>query len=103
MAGFGFGKRTKPRRFDYIPRFYDEAKDDLQSRIDKYDELSKEELAKMRIKLGLRNKLYSDPVYRSSQVNKSNLRLVYIILILLFVTYLIFKSDRFIRIIEGLG
>lgn len=104
MPGFGFGKRPKPRRFDYIPRYYDEAKEELQNRLDKYDEsISKEEMAKHRIRSGLRNKYYADPAYRKGQVNKSNLRLVYIIIILFFVTYLIIKSERFVRIIESLS
>ncbi|MBT8190119.1 MAG: hypothetical protein KJO50_09995 [Bacteroidia bacterium] len=104
MAGFGFGKRPRPRRFDYIPRFYDEAKEELQSRLDQHNEtMSKEDMAKQRIRSGLRNKYYADPAYRESQVNKSNLRLVYIIIILFFITYLIIKSERFVRIIESLS
>ncbi|NNE27366.1 MAG: hypothetical protein HKN09_11030 [Saprospiraceae bacterium] len=104
MPGFGFGKRPKPRRFDYIPRFYDEAKEELEDRIKSYSgELSEEDKAKHRISSGLRNKYYGDPKYRSRQVNKSNLRLVYIIIILFFVTYLILKSEGFLKMIDSLG
>ena len=104
MPGFGFGKRPKPRRFDYIPRFYDEAKEELEERMKKYKgDMSEEEKVKHRISSGLRNKYYGDPAYRSRQVKKSNLRLVYIILILFFVTYLILKSERFLKIIDSLG
>ena len=65
--------------------------------------MNEEEKAKHRIRAGLRNKYYGDPKYRASQVKKSNLRLISIILILFFVTYLILKSDRLIRIIESFG
>ena len=104
MPGIGFGKRPKPRRFDYIPRYYDEAKEELQSRLDQYDDsISREDMAKRRIRSGLRNKYQADPSFRKGQVNKSNLRLVYIIIILFFVTYLILKSERFVRLIESLS
>ena len=104
MPGFGFGKRPTPRRFEYLPRYYDEAKEELENRIGAYDEKEGEEmLSKHRIRMGLRNKYYGNPELRSSETRKSNVRLIYIILILSFVTYLIIKSDRFIRIIESLG
>ena len=68
MPGFGFGKRPKPRRFDYVPRFYDEAKEEMEERMKKYDDdMSQEEKAKHRISSGLRSKYYGDPKYRSSQ------------------------------------
>lgn len=104
MPGFGFGKRPKPRKFDFIPRYYDPQKEALEEKLSRYkDDMSAEEKAKHRIKSGLRNKYYGDPQFRSSQVKKSNLRLVYIIIILIFVTYLILSSDRFIRLIEAIS
>jgi len=104
MPGFGFGKRPKPRKFDFIPRYYDPDKEELESRLAQYkDEMNEEERAKHRIRTGLRNKYYGDSEFRSSQVKKSNLRLVYIIIILAFITYLILRSDRLIRIIEAIG
>lgn len=104
MPGFGFGKRPKPRRFDYIPRFYDETKEELQERIKHYEtEISAEEMSKHRIRSGLRSKYGGDPAYRSSMVKKSNLRLVYIIFILMLITILILRSETFIKIIESLS
>jgi len=104
MAGFSFGKRPKPRRFDYIPRYYDAAKEDLHSRLSQTGgEMTKEDLAKARIKTGLRNKYQGDKAYRSKEVNKSNFRLLYIIIFLVFVTYMILKSDRIIKLIEAIG
>jgi hypothetical protein len=104
MPGIGFGKRPQPRKFDFIPRFYDAQKEELEQRLAQYDESNRdEEKAKNRIKSGLRNRYYGDAGYRDSEVKKSNLRLLYIIVILIFVSYLILRSDRLIRIIEAIG
>ena len=66
MPGFGFGKRPKPRKFDFIPRYYDPDKEELESRLAQYkDEMNEEERAKHRIRTGLRNKYYGDSVKRS--------------------------------------
>ena len=56
MSLFGFNKGAKHRKFDYIPRFYDPAKEELEERLQKYDdkEVDRTELAKTRIKHGLR-------------------------------------------------
>ena len=104
MPGFGFGKRPQPRKFDFIPRYYDPEKEELENRLSHYkDDMSDEERAKHRIRSGLRNKYYGDSKYKSSQVKKSNLRLIYIIIILVFITYMILRSDRLIRMIEAIG
>ncbi|NNE16787.1 MAG: hypothetical protein HKN51_17525, partial [Saprospiraceae bacterium] len=86
----GFGKRVKPRQFDYMPRYYDEAKDKLDSQVSKYHgDVSDEDKIKERIKSGMRQKFYGDADFRRQQTNKSNLRLVYIIIVLCFVTYMV--------------
>lgn len=101
---FGFGKRVTPRQFDYIPRHYDEAKENLQSRVEQHKgDLSDEEKVKSRIKSGMRQKYYGDASFRAQQTRKSNLRLVYIIIILCLITYLILASDKFALILEKLG
>ncbi len=102
MGTFGFFKRPKPRGFGYTPRYYDPQKEELHERLAKYStDMSEEQKAKERIKTGLRYKFYGDASYRQKQVNKSNFRLLYIMAILFFITYLILKSDRIIRIIES--
>ena len=99
---FGFGKRLKPRQFDYIPRFYDEQKEDLEKRISKFEgETSSEEKVKARIKAGMRQNFHGNATFRSQQTRQSNLRLVYIIGILCLITYFVLKSDRISRIIES--
>lgn len=103
MLKFGFGGKIKPRRFDFIPRYYDEAKDDLESRIEKYDgEQKEQEKVKQRIKSGIRSKYNGDASYRSRESRKSNIRLLYVIIVLVFVTYMILKSDKIVQLIEYL-
>ena len=103
MLKFGWGGKVKPRRFDFIPRYYDEEKEDLQSRLEKYDEGEhSEERTKHRIRQGIRQKYNGDLSYRSREVRKSNLRLVYIIVVLFFVSYMILKSDKIVKLMEYL-
>ncbi len=104
MLKFGFGGKITPRRFDYNPRYYDEIKDDLESRLGKHDDsdLSGEHL-KNRIKLGIRQKYNGDRTYRNKEVKKSNLRLLYVFIVLIFVSYIILKSDKITKLMEYLG
>jgi len=101
---FGFGKRIQPRQFDYLPRFYDEEKEHREALISQYSgETDDEEKIKSRIRSGMRQKYNGDAAFRSLQTRNSNLRLVYIILILCVITYFIFKSDRISNFIESMG
>jgi len=98
MGGIGFGKRPQPRKFDYLPRFYDPIKEDLENRIGAYKEDNKEAQLKDRIKQGLRQRYNSDVgSYRTNQVKRSNMRLLYIIGILIMAAYLLLKSQVFER------
>lgn len=102
MGGIGFGKRPQPRKFDYLPRFYDPIKEDLENRIGSYKDEKKEDQLKDRIKQGLRQRYNSDTgSYRSNQVKRSNLRLLYIIGILILAAYLLLKSNFFLRFMES--
>ena len=58
MAFFSYGKRVKPKKFDYIPMHYDAAKEELESRMAQYgqSDVSDSELAKARIRSGIRLK-----------------------------------------------
>ena len=104
MLKFGFGGKLKPRKFEFNPRYYDEAKENLESRLDKYsDNLSAEDQVKERIKFGIRQKFNGDTTFRAREHRKSNLRLVYIMIILFFVTYMILKSDKITKLMEYLG
>ncbi len=101
---FGFGKRISPRQFDYLPRFYDEAKEQREALVSQYGEKSDdEEQIKARIRTGMRHKYNGDAGFRARQTRNSNLRLVYIILILCVVTYFVLKSDKISTFLESLG
>ncbi len=97
MSFFGFNKRAKHRRFDFIPRYYDADKEELQNRLKQYEgkELDQTELAKNRIKSGLRTKYRVDEGYKSQQKSKSNRTLLYVIVTLVLITFLILRSDSF--------
>jgi len=104
MPPIGFGKRPNPRKFDYNPRYYDAEKEERDKRMAKYKnsgEQSEQEKVKDRIKSGLRQKYNNDPSYRSKQLRKSNIRLFYIIGILVMAAYLLLKSDLFRRFFES--
>jgi hypothetical protein len=78
--------RTRPRGFNYIPRYYDERKEELDKRIrviEKEVELESQEaeIAKARIKHKLRGRIDQRSAHYSD--NKRTLRLVIIIGILL--------------------
>ena len=88
MAGFSFGKRPNPRKFDYTPRFYDPQKEELKERLAQYKNAGDEEGMKDRIRTGIRHKYNGDNSYRSSQVKKSNFRLLYIIFIIVYSSYM---------------
>lgn len=103
MLKFGFGGKVKPRRFDFIPRYYDEQKEDLEQRLGVYDEEKKEEYVKDRIKAGIRQRYNADRGFRNREVRKSNFRLLYVFIILILVSYLIIRSDKFAKMLEYLG
>ncbi|MFZ1750539.1 MAG: hypothetical protein WAU01_10115 [Saprospiraceae bacterium] len=105
MFKLGFGKRPKPRTFGFIPRYYDPDKEELEERLNKYkttgDEAKDIDNMKSRIKSGMRLKYYGDANYKSSLVRRSNFRLIYIIVILLFLGYLLMTSNKFLALIEA--
>lgn len=97
-----FGKRTKHRKFDFIPRFYDPDKEKMEERMKKYgnEKIDDSELMKQRIKSGFKTRGRKvDPEFRSKQVKKSNLILLSVLAILIFLSY-IFIVDYLPRIIE---
>ena len=102
MGLFSFHKRTKHRSFEYIPRYYDPEKEALEQRRKLYDKSEDGlDMTKERIKSGFKHRYRGDQKFRSSQVSKSNIRLVYIILILAFLSYLFLQSDGILKILES--
>jgi len=102
MFSSGFGKRPKHRKFDYIPRFYDPEKEALEEAVNKYKgNMSDADKVKSRISSGLRQRYTGDDSYRRANVKKSNFRVLRIIVVLCFITYMILKSDRILRMVES--
>ncbi len=103
MLSFGFGKRPKHRKFDYRPRFYDEDKERLEEAVQQYKgEVKAEDKVKARISSGLRQRYRGDEALRRSSTKKSNMRILYILVILMIVTYLILSSSGIQTFIESL-
>ena len=104
MLKVGLG-RAKPRTFEFIPRFYDPAQEELENKIKKYEQGSSEESdienVRSRIKANLRIKHYGNTSVRSSQLAKSNFRLIVIIMILGMTTYLLMSSNKVIGLLEA--
>ena len=98
MAGLRFFKTPKPQRFEYKPRYYDEAKEELKKRVkdaNESDEFSSDD-AKQRIAGSFRRKTSgynADRGFRSRQVKRSNVRLLMIIAFLFLVGYLLFRAN----------
>lgn len=102
MSFFNFNKKAKHRRFDFIPRYYDADKEDLQNRLRIYDSenLDQTELAKNRIRSGLRTKYRIDEGYKSEQKSKSNRTLLYVFVTLALITWLILRSEGFTNLVS---
>lgn len=102
--GFFGNNRPRHKKFDYLPRYYDPAKEALQERLKTYDPDSKldpSELAKARIKSGLRAKSGYVEGYRTQEIKKSNYTLLIVIVVLSLLTYLLLSSEKITKILEA--
>jgi hypothetical protein len=103
MSIFGFGSKVKPKPFGYKPRYYDPDKEEMEARLAKYrkqaDSLNG---MKERISTGLRRRAGKDAenIYQRES-RKSNVRVLIILGLLIFATYLILKSDMILRMLEA--
>ncbi|MEL6122877.1 MAG: hypothetical protein AAFQ02_06880 [Bacteroidota bacterium] len=105
MGFINFGNRIKHRKFDYIPRYYDPEKEDLDRRVKAYtsDNARNTRLAQDRIKAGFRKKYRAgEDSYASSAKRKSNRILILVMMGLLVVTY-IFLVEYLPAIAEKFG
>lgn len=101
MKFSGLGKVPKHRKFDYVPRFYDAEKEELEKRLKRYSgDNDDKSLMKERITHGFRQGYLGDDNYRKSLAKKSNLRLLYIVVILVLITYMFLTSDKLSIIVE---
>lgn len=97
MSFFSFGKRVKPKKFDFIPRHYDAAKDELEARLGKYGETkaSDSELAKARIRSGIRVRARGNQELEKAGKKEANIRLFIIVLLLAAASYYFLQSQAF--------
>ncbi len=96
-----FGKKPKHKQFGYRPRYWDEDKERLEQRLGKYKgDVSEQEKVKQRISAGLRQRYIGDEDYRKSNVRKSNFRVLYILIILMAISYIILTSTSIQTILE---
>lgn len=102
MSFFSFGKRVKPKKFDYIPMHYDAAKEELEARMARYgqSEISDSDLAKARIKSGMRLKARGNKEALKTGKREANIRLVIIIIFLVAASAFFIQSESFDLFIE---
>jgi len=91
MALFNFFKTPGNQKFDYIPRYYDANKEDLQKRL-KVSRQAKDgdpDAIKSRISSGFRRKQKSYASTKKAAGIRRNMFLLAIIVALIFVSYLL--------------
>ena len=90
MALFNFFNQTKHRRFEYIPRYYNPAKEELEKRLSKYqkEKPSGIEDMKINIRAGLRNRAPGGSGFNL----RYSLLIMAILVILLFITIYLFSA-----------
>ncbi len=99
MSFLRFGKKIKNRTFDYIPKYYDQDKEELEKRLKRYKpQPGDTELTKQRIRGGFRRKYNTKDEYVSRSQKRSNLILVATLIILIILTY-VFLSEYLPRIV----
>ena len=101
MSFFKFNKRAQHRKFDYIPRYYDPQKEELEKLVNAYKDSDDTSKVKDRIRSGLRNRYRGDSSYKRSQERSANIRLISIIFILFLIAYLILQSDTIGKMMES--
>lgn len=104
MSFFKMGSRFKHRTFDYIPQYYDPAKEELEHRLKGYNEKDNAaEIAKSRIRRGFKSSNAQSRKYAQHVRKRSNYRLLGIIVFLVIVTFIILYKylPQLVASIEG--
>ena len=102
MKFSGLGKVPKHRKFDYVPRYYDAEQEELEKRLKRYTADSSDETSmKERISDGFRQGYLGDDNYRKTLAKRYNLRLLYIIVILVIISYLFLTSDKLPQMVDS--
>lgn len=99
-----FRGRVKNKQFDFIPKFYDPVKEDLEARMAVHNEEKKDvDHLKHNIRSGFQRKARGNTSLSSSIRKKSNMRLLMIIGILALLSYMMLQSDLFIKFAETIS
>ena len=104
MSLFGFGRRVTPNRFDYKPRYYDPAKEELEKRlknIRREDHSMDSDSIRERLSLGFKYRTGRGEGYKAES-RKSNLRVVIILLALLVLTVFLINSPKILKLLSYL-
>lgn len=89
MGFINFGSRIKNRQFDYIPRYYDPDKEELEERLKRYNRIGNDtELAKERIKGNFQRKYRGGKSVGNSS-KRSTITLLVTIVMLCLLTYIL--------------
>ncbi len=101
MGILNFGKRIKNRKFDYVPRHYDQEREELEDRLKRYKIRDGDpQLIKERIKGSFRKKYRTKDEYSSRSQKRSNRILLVTLVVLLILSY-IFLTEYLPRIIAS--
>lgn len=110
MGFLSFGKRPKHRKFDYIPRYYDPDKEELQERLRQYKtntavNSDDTELAKQRIRGGFRRNSRTNTEAMRIANRKSNMRLLLVLatLLLMSIYFINRYLPKIVAAIESTG
>ena len=99
MGFISFNKTPKHQRFNYVPRYYDADKEDLEERVRlAKGEAGNADLTKSRIRSGFKRRSRAGSTNPSA---KTAVRFLLIIAILVLFTYLILTSNSIVRLIES--
>jgi hypothetical protein len=88
MALFSFFNRTKHRKFEYIPRFYNPEKEELEQRLSKYRKAKNSDIddVKLNIRAGLRSRA---PGNSGFNLRYSMFIMLIVVILLLITIYLL--------------
>lgn len=100
---FSMFKNVRHKKFDYVPRFYDPEKEELQARVSKYDkdQAQNTELVKDRIRSGFRSRVPNNQSIVKQATMKSNIRLLLIIGILVVLSVLLLQSEEITKVLQS--
>ncbi|MCB0646577.1 MAG: hypothetical protein KDC49_07935 [Saprospiraceae bacterium] len=103
-------KRPKARGFNYQPRYYDQAKEELQNRLAKYKKSEEGsepdldvELTKERIRSGFANRNRTTYYSTKMEDRKSSFRLIIIMACLFLLAYMMLRSDKILTFVESMS